>query len=189
MGLLPEDIQLKVTKTRIEGNTIGFQGKLAPLSNMYLCPIVVDGKEHKSAEHYIKYTKIMLANLVELAQKIKDTICPYTAKHLGGSVHIPMWDDVGEDIVKMGIRYKFDQHPHLKKMLLDTGNKAILECTPDMKWGAAISLDSKLFGTGRYPGQNITGHSLQELRVEYRDIAMFSEVTPPPIRAGGGRTQ
>ena len=189
MGQLPDDIQLRTTKTRIEGNTIGFQGKLAPLSNMYLCPIVVDGKDHKSAEHYIQYTKVMLANLTELAQKIQDTSCSYVAKSLGGSVKIPIWDNVGEDIVKMGMRYKYDQNPHLKKILMDTGNKTILECTPDMKWGAAISLDSKVFGTGKYPGQNVTGHSLQELRVEYRDMEATGKVTPLPMQAAGSRAQ
>ena len=192
MGHLPEDIQLSTTKTRIEGNTIGFQGKLAPLSNMHLCPIVVDGKDHKSAEHYIQYTKVMLVNLTDLAQKIQDTPCPFVAKSLGGSIKIPIWDNVGEDIVKMGIRYKYDQNPQLKKILMDTGNKTIIECTPDMKWGAAISLDSKIFGTGKYPGQNITGHSLQELRVEYRDMeASHEQVTPPPppLQVASSRAQ
>ena len=180
MGQLPDDIKLSTTKTRMDNNTVGFQGKLAPLSNMYMCPIVVDGRDHKSAEHYIQYTKVMLVNLTELAQAIQDTNCPYAAKSIGGSVHIPIWDDVGEDVVKQAIRYKYDQNPQLKKILLETGTRTILECTPDMKWGAAISLDSKLFGTGRYPGQNVTGHSLQELRVEYRDMEQPTEVTPPP---------
>ena len=179
MGQLPDEIKLSTTKTRVENNTVGFQGKLAPLSNMYPCKIVVDGKDHKSAEHFIQYTKVMLANLIELAQKIRDTVCPYTAKNLGGSVHIPIWDNVGEDVVKLAQRHKFTQHPYLKKILLDTGTKTILECTPDMKWGAAISLDSKLFGTGKHPGQNLSGHSLQELRVELRDTEKTTEVPPP----------
>ena len=137
---------------------------------MYLCPIVVDGKDHKSAEHFIQYSKVMLVNLTELAQKIRDTPCPYTAKSIGGSVKIPIWDNVGEDTVKLAMRYKFNQNPHLKKILLATGTKTILECTPDLKWGAGISLDSKLFGTGRHPGGNFMGHSLQELRVKIQRL-------------------
>ena len=157
MSQLPDDIQLGTTKMREDANTVGFQGKLAPLSNMHLCPITIDGKDHKSAEHYIQYTKVMLANLVELAQKIKDTTCPYTAKNLGGSVQIPMWNSVDETVVRRAIKEKYAQNPHLKKILLDTGTKTILECTPDLKWGAAISLESKLFATGRHPGRNLTG--------------------------------
>ena len=147
---------------------------------MYLCPIVVDGKEHRLAEHLIQYNKVMLANLKNLAQKIYDTICPYAAKNLGGSVTIPMWETMDVTIIRGAMKAKYDQNPHLKKILLDTGTKTILECTPDKKWGAGISLDSKLFGTGRHPGSNVTGHQLQELRVEYRDIEMSKEVTPPP---------
>ena len=94
LGQLPDDINLSTTKTRVDNNTVGFQGKLAPLSNIYLCPIVVDGKDHKSAEHYIQYTKVLLVNLTKLAQKIRDTPCPYTAKSLGSSLYPPgmMWE-------------------------------------------------------------------------------------------------
>ena len=180
VGQLPDEIKLSSTKTRIENNTIGFQGRLAPLSNMYLCTIVVDGTDHQSAEHFIQYTKVMLANLTELAQKIRDTPCPHTAKYLGGSVHIPIWDNIGEDVVKLALRYKFTQNPHLTKILLDAGTKTILECTPDTKWVAAISLDSKLFGTGQHTGQNLTGLSLQELRVKLRDIENVNKEPPPP---------
>ena len=181
MGQLPDEIKLSTTKTRVDNNTVGIQGKLAPLSNMFPCKIVVDGKDHNSAEHYIQYTKVMLVNLIELAQKIKDTTCPYAAKSLGGSIHIPIWDDVGEDVVKTGMRYKYEQNPQLRKILLETGTKVLLECTPDMKWGAGISLDSKLFGTGKHPGRNFTGHSLQELRVEFRDKERQTEVPPLPL--------
>ena len=122
--------------------------------------------------------KVMLANLTELAQRIKDARSPYEAKRLGGSIKIFNWDNLGEGIVKTAMRYKFRQNPHLRKILLDTGSKNILECTPDM--GAAIAMDSKLFGTGKHPGQNLTGHSLQELRVEFRDEESLKEVIPPP---------
>ena len=193
MDQLPDDIRLSNTKTREDEKTVGFQGMLAPLLNMYLCTIVMDGKDHKSAEHLIQYMKVMLANLTELAQRIRDARSPYEAKRLGGSVTIPNWNNVGEEIVRTAMKLKFDQNPLLKKILLDTGTKTILECTPDMKWGAAIALESKLFGKGKYPGGNVTGHSLQELRVEYRDIESLKEVTPPlkdhvPAQSTGNTT-
>ena len=184
MNQLPEDIKLGTTKMREDANTVGFQGKLAPLSNMYPCSITVDGKDHKSAEHFIQYTKVMLANLEDLAQQIKDTVCPYTAKNIGGSVQIPMWNNLDEQVVKLAIKRKYEQNPHLRKMLLDTGSKTILECTPDLKWGAGISLDSKLFGTGRHRGGNLTGCFLQEERVEIRDKIAQLGVPPHPQSPG-----
>ena len=60
MGQLPDDIKLSTMKTRVANKTMGLKGKLAPLSNMYPCKIVVDGKDHKSAEHYIQYTKVIV---------------------------------------------------------------------------------------------------------------------------------
>ena len=188
MNQLPGDIQLGTTKMREDAHTVGFQGKLAPLSNMHPCKLTVDGKDHNSAEHFIQYTKVMLANLEDLAQKIRDTECPYTAKSIGGSVQIPMWSNVDEEVVKLAIKTKYEQNPHLRKILLNTGTKTILECTPDLKWGAAISLDSKLFGTGRHPGRNLTGCFLQEERVELRDKGFQMEV-PPPYQAQRSRAR
>ena len=70
--------------TWVDNNTVGFQGKLATLVSMYLCRIVVDGNDHKSAKYVIQ-TKVMLVNLMELAQKIRDTPRPYiTKKNLEG---------------------------------------------------------------------------------------------------------
>ena len=93
-------------------------------------------------------------------------------------------------MVRDAMKEKFRQNPNLKQILLDTGARNILECTSSRKWGAGISIESKLFGTGKHPGRNFTGNYLQELRVEFRDEEMAmqihsmvnteSEVTPPP---------
>ena len=154
---LPEKIKLHNTRTRVTENAVGFQGKQAPLSNMHKCTIEMDGIKHKSAEHTIQYKKVMLEDMKELAQKIWDTDCPYTAKNMGDSATIPIWNDVGVDIVADVMREKFKQNPHLRKILMDTGTRTIVECTPDRKWGAGISVESKLLETGKWPGQNITG--------------------------------
>ena len=188
---LPEKIKLHNTRTKMTENAVGFQGKLSPLSNMHKCTIVMDGIKHKSAEHTIQYKKVMLEDLKDLAQKIWDTDCPYTAKIMGDAVTIPIWNDVGVDTVADVMREKYKQNPHLKKILLDTGTRTIVECTQDRKWGAGISLESKLLETGKWPGQNITGYKMQEIRVELRDQDMENsdhihqihsghKVTPPP---------
>ena len=194
---LNEDANPKIRKQKLESRSVarhaiskGYDAKqkgsgVVIDGRYYLCTITVDGKDHKSAEHFIQYTKVMLANLVELAQKIRDAICPFAAKILGGSVQIPMWNNVDEEVVKMAIREKFTQNPHLRKILLDTGAKTLLECTPDMKWGAGISLESKLFGTGKHPGRNLTGNSVQELRVEFRDMESQTAVPPLPTAVHG----
>ena len=153
---------------------------------MYKCTIEMDGVKHKSAEHTIQYKKVMLEDMKDLAQKIWDANCPFAAKIMGDSVTIPIWNDVGVDIVADVMREKFRQNPHLRKALLDTGTRTIVECTQDRKWGAGISLESKLLETGKWPGQNITGYKMQEIRVELRDIDagahthIDSKVTPPP---------
>ena len=63
----------------------------------------------------------------------------------------------------------------------------LLECTPDVKWGggAAISLNSKLFVTGKHPGRYLTGHSLQELIVEFRDCEHQAALTPTTLQHAG----
>ena len=185
---LPEKIKLHNTRTRMTDNAVGFQGKQAPLSDMYKCTIEMDGIKHKSAEHTIQYKKVMLEELKDLAQKIWDTECPYTAKKMGDAVTISIWNNVEVEVVTEVMKEKYKQNPHLRETLLDTGTRTIVECTSDCKWGAGILLESKLLETGKWPGQNITGYKMQEIRVELRDQDMDNQTqmqydpkVPPPL--------
>lgn len=45
------------------------------------------------------------------------------------------WDEIKEDVMQKIVDAKFSQNPKLQKLLLDTGNKKIVEDSPDEYWG------------------------------------------------------
>ena len=61
--------------------------------------------------------------------------------------------------MKTALRAKFTQHENLKKILLDTGDRELIEDSPtDYQWGCGQD------GTG----QNLLGKALVEIRTELR---------------------
>ena len=53
------------------------------------------------------------------------------------------WKENIEKLCYRGIKAKFTQHDCLRKLLLETGQKCIVECAPDMIWGTGVSLNDK----------------------------------------------
>jgi predicted NAD-dependent protein-ADP-ribosyltransferase YbiA (DUF1768 family) len=52
--------------------------------------------------------------------------------------HIKMkanWNEIRDDIMQKIVDAKFNQNPSLKKKLLDTGDKRIVEDSKDPHWG------------------------------------------------------
>ena len=65
----------------------------------------------------------------------------------------PDWDYVRMNVMRKGLRAKFCENPRLKTLLLETGDRELIEDSPfDSFWGAAKG------------GQNNLGKLLMELR-------------------------
>jgi N-glycosidase YbiA len=130
------------------------------LSNFYYAPILIDGKEYFTVEHYYQSVKFSGTPIEErirnlsLAKETKKEA--YKLKN-----HIRKdWIDVREDFMYKALRAKFIQHPRLKKLLLDTKNHDLIEDSPyDEYWGSG----------GLYAnGKNRLGVLLMQLREELR---------------------
>ena len=92
------------------------------------------------------------------AEKIRKASTPDKAKWLGRSRKFPIvadWDNISYNVMKQGLYAKFTQHKHLKKVLLKTGDKILVENAPyDYIWGC---------GKKGY-GKNKLGLALMEIR-------------------------
>lgn len=81
-------------------------------------------------------------------------------------------------------RLKFTISEHgvaLKAMLLATGNRPLAEASPtDRIWGIGLSREQALKHTGPWPGQNLLGRALQEVRASLRTDG--EEMTPEASR-------
>lgn len=81
-------------------------------------PFVVEGKEYLSLTHYIqsrKYGDTSWAELVRTSKTVKE------ARYLGRTRLYPLapdWAQDYEDIIRQGIKARFEQHPFLKSRLM-----------------------------------------------------------------------
>ena len=74
------------------------------------------------------------------------------------------------EIVKAGNRAKFEQNPDLMNLLLDTGDAILAEASPwDKIWEIGLyARTAKTTDPTDWPGQNLLGKTMMELREEFR---------------------
>ena len=164
---LPNGLKIASTKTRKLEKAVAFCGHLVPLSNMHECKLEIEGIEYTTVEHAYQCAKARFAGDLNQAQKIIDTKDPYTAPKLGKAIHVPEWTPRREEVLKHLMKDKFTPNRQLQQYLLETGSDA--ECTVDPYWGSGCQIDSKQLVNRSFPGQNIMGGLLQEVRTDIRD--------------------
>lgn len=127
------------------------------LSNFYASPLVLDGKEWPTVEHYYQAAKTLDPNY---AERIRTAATPDEAKKLGNDcacVLRPDWNDYKVETMRRALAAKFGQHPDLRALLLETGGSTLMEDSKkDYYWGVGAD------GTGK----SVLGRLLMELRAE-----------------------
>lgn len=147
--------------------------KYGEFSNWYQREFVIDDFRYFCVEQYmmaqkaklfhdsVRYTAILRANSPKDCKALGKQVTPFDAK---------VWDAVKYDIVKTGNKAKFEQNPDLMNLLLSTGDRIMAEASPkDKIWGIALDAETaKHINPEAWPGQNLLGKILMELKAEYR---------------------
>ena len=141
-------------------------------SNWYQKPFVIDDFKYLHVEQYMMAQKAKLFHDSERYTAILRASKPWECKDLGKQVKpfdSAAWDAVKYDVVKTGNRAKYEQNPELMNRLLSTGDAILAEASPkDMIWG--IGMDAATAAEtdpAEWPGQNLLGKILMELRAEF----------------------
>lgn len=139
-------------------------------SNWYPSKFVINEIEYNCGEQYMMYQKAILFKDKEIASKIMNTIIPKLQKTLGKQVkdfHGPTWDFYKYDLIKFGLKQKFEQNPELLKELLKYKGYIFVEASPwDRIWGVGYSEDNALENIDNW-GENLLGKILTELCKEF----------------------
>ena len=143
-------------------------------SNWYHSPFVVDDFIYQHVEQYMMAQKAKVFHDSATYTEILKTNDPWKCKKLGRNVtpfDSERWDAVRYEIVKSGNRAKFEQNPELKEALLKTENRILAEASPkDTIWGIGLDREAAIqTDPQRWPGQNLMGKILTELREEFRN--------------------
>lgn len=177
LDLLPVNLALERAKTREESEEIFFQGELSPLSNFYPANIESDDSlVFCSAEQAFQFRKATYFSWDLTADKIKKTRDPYEIKRLSNLLPTSdEWKATEYQTMAEIVYLKFSQNANLRRILLETGDKALHEATNNEFWAIGAELSSKALENRAWEGLDMLGNILVELRqnlsVEYPTLS------------------
>jgi hypothetical protein len=138
-------------------------------SNWYESYFDIDGITFNCGEQYMMYEKAITFDDAETARKILESDSPKEQKQLGRKVknfNPEYWDNVKYEIVKRGLKEKFNQNPKLKKYLLSYKGYQMVEASPfDRIWGIGFTDKEAIENIDKW-GDNLLGQIITELSNE-----------------------
>ncbi|MEU6414427.1 NADAR family protein [Microbispora sp. NPDC046933] len=139
------------------------------LSQWWPVAFTEDGHTFASAEHYMMAHKAWLFGDAQAAERILAAGHPGEAKALGRAVRgfdEEVWDAHRFGIVVRGSVAKFGQNPELSRFLLATGDRVLVEASPnDRIWGIGLTADDERAASpSTWQGLNLLGFALMAAR-------------------------
>lgn len=166
---LPDRFSLSNSKVIEINGEIYFASEHAYLSNFFPSPICINDTIYNTAEHLYQALKCEQANEQDKLDKILNTPSPLEAKKIADSVvETPEWRARKEEAMERVVDLKFNQHPHLAKLLLATGEKPLNEATHNDFFGIGATLHGRELNDKSYRGCNKLGHILAAKRASIR---------------------
>jgi ribA/ribD-fused uncharacterized protein len=142
------------------------------LSNMYESPFEVDGIKFPTVEHWFQWSKAKMFGDEDIATKILKSASPKSAKAYGKKVKDfkpDEWETKKDETMRKGVRAKFVQNADIRNKLIETGDAILAEADPRGKyWGIGTSAGTSKAVPGKWPGVNMMGKILMELRAEFK---------------------
>jgi len=135
---------------------------------------VINGIRYPFAETWMTAEKARLFGDDKTLAKILRAKHPKGVKELGREVtpfSPAAWDRVSGRVVYDGNLAKFGQNAGLKKLLMATGNKTIVEASPDdTLWGIGMyASDPRATQPSKWLGENKLGKALMKVRKALKD--------------------
>ncbi|WP_225846674.1 NADAR family protein [Streptomyces sp. HPF1205] len=139
------------------------------LSQWWPAPFSVDGIRYATAEHWMMAGKARLFGDQEAERRVLAAVHPGDAKSAGRTVRgfdEDIWARARFEIVTEGAVHKFGRHPDLRRFLLGTGGRVLVEASPvDRVWGIGLAAgDPGADDPAAWRGLNLLGFALMEAR-------------------------
>ncbi|HAO5826056.1 TPA: NADAR family protein [Listeria monocytogenes] len=138
-------------------------------SQWWICSFKVDGVEYNCAEQFMMAEKAKLFNDMEMREKILAAKHPKQAKDFGRLIRgfqEDIWLKNRFNIVMRANQAKFSQNEELKKFLMQTKKRILVEASPvDKIWGIGMAADNKNVENPLYwKGLNLLCFALMAVR-------------------------
>ena len=139
----------------------GWMGNMAPY------PITFEGKVWRTSEALFQGMRFDDEVIKEIIRKEKSPMgAKMKAKKYSDQMVVVPMSELDVEQMKKCVRMKFDQHPALKKMLMDTVGSHIYEDIGNRKGERHKFWGVKKINENEGEGQNMMGRILMELRDE-----------------------
>ena len=162
-GLKPSEVAQEETE-----NEVFFWGRNSAFSNFHILkvPFTEDKVQFDSTEKYLQFHKAKYFGDSEAMEAIKLSNDPIYQKRIRvkGFKEVD-WQRIAPNIMKEGLRQKFQHNPTLKEALLQTGKKTLVEASPtDSFWAIGCAMYGKKIEQKSKWGRNMLGTLLMEVR-------------------------
>ena len=135
---LPRELHPKQLAERYTDKSVLFHGGDSTFSSFYKVQFSLDGQQFNSTEQYFQYQKALYTENIEIATKILKTKEPIDQYLLGKKIinNEAKWTtEKAKEVMEIANKAKFNQNDNLKKELMETGKKTLVECNPhDSFW-------------------------------------------------------
>lgn len=143
------------------------------LSNWYPSPFTYAGADYFCAEQYMMAQKAKAFKDYGALERIMASKDPGEVKNLGRQVQnydSETWDKIRYQIMRRGIRAKFQQNTELLNKLMETGMSVLVEASPrDKVWGVKmVADDPDITLIHKWKGRNLLGRVLMQVRSDLR---------------------
>lgn len=154
-------------------NFILFWG--GPFSQWYKSNFVIDGVTYNCAEQYMMAQKALLFQDDAAYERIMHLKDPSQQKAVGRTVKnfdADKWNLVCRKVVYEANVAKFSASPSLKQIILETGDREIVEASPyDKIWGIGLDeRDPRCEDKAQWQGTNWLGVAIMEARDTLRAL-------------------
>ena len=175
LSKLPRSLKPSKISSQSNSDIYGYFGELNPLSNFHHSPFTLDGFTYHSSEQFIQKQKAELFKDKPAIKRIEGATTSLKCKQEGRKIvnfKKSTWESNAKALCKPGIKQKFLQNRQaLKTLLIDTGDKTIVECTKDSIWGCGMALqDEHCLTKTKWTNQGIMGEILQEVRKDLKHL-------------------
>ncbi len=138
-------------------------------SQWAMIDIEIDGMVFNCNEQFMMYKKAELFDDGFALEHIMNSNNPAVQKSWGRRVKNfdkKEWEKIAQDVVLSANWAKFTQHKDLRKQLIDSGDKIIVEASPtDCVWGIGMSCDDPgITDPKNWRGTNWLGAAIMEVR-------------------------
>jgi ribA/ribD-fused uncharacterized protein len=140
-------------------------------SQWFDAPFTIDRQRYPTAEHFMMAQKARLFGDEAAQAKVLAAESPGAAKSQGRKVKgfdEAVWLDHRFDIVVQANRAKFEQNAAMRKFLLRTSDRVLVEASPvDAIWGIGMAAaDPRAKDPTQWQGLNLLGFALMQVRDE-----------------------